>query len=402
MKQIFPQPFETKVLHVASFNGNVGDNASHSGLYKTLKENTGWKLIITEREIRKSYVKYDGDDKWKWDADFLDQVNAHDLTIVGGGNYFELWIERSATGTTVDMEVDLLKKLKRPLVFHGIGFDPCKGYTDATLHKFTTFLHALSMHPLCLVALRNDGSVGHLQHLLKDVACKAVVKAPDPGFFVDVYKNPPAVGSRPYWAINIAADMPDIRFPGGLGHLDYPGFITSMRDLAVISLEKYPGLEWVLVPHIYSDLKAISDFMEALPEYIRRRRITVATLLHGPEAEVHTFSTYANAQLVMGTRFHTNVCSIGLGVPTVGLVTYAKLESLYAELGMPERAVWANKRDFLGKVVPMLDATMEKLPEIRHAYAEKRKDLEKQCKVVHDKIMKLVSPSWSSVPKSKK
>jgi polysaccharide pyruvyl transferase WcaK-like protein len=400
MKKVCPANFQAQanqvieILHVASFDGNVGDNASHSGLYKTLSKNTGWTLKVTEREIRKAYLNYDGSDKWEWDSTFIGQVNAHDLTIVGGGNYFELWIEGSATGTTVDMEVALLEKLERPMVFHGIGFDPCKGYTSATVDKFKTFLDAVSRHPLCLVAFRNDGSAAHLQRLLGDTAGNGVMKTPDPGFFIDIANaKTSAIVSPSYWAVNIAADMACVRFPGGPDFVDYPGFISNMRDLAVVSLQKYPGLEWVLVPHIYSDLKAISDFMEALPEYIRRNRITVAPLQHGPEAHLHTFSTYANAQLVIGTRFHTNVCSIGLGVPTVGLVTYAKLASLYEELGMPERAVWANKCDFISKVVPLLDATMKGLPKVGHMYTQKRQDLEQQCQRVHAKIKALVFAS---------
>ena len=382
---------ETRILHVATFSGNIGDNASHTGLYRSLAQSTGWNIKVTEREIRKAYMNYDGDDGWQWDASFVDQVNNHDLTIIGGGNYFELWIESSATGTTVDMEVELLKQLKRPMVFHGIGCDPCKGYTKETLAKFRTFLDAVCSHPMCLVAVRNDGSKNHILDLLGQSLADAVLKTPDPGFFIEPPTIPvPMNVTGRYWAINIAADIKEIRFPGGSGMLDYSEFINNMRHLAVMSLTTYPDLEWVLVPHIFSDLDAIRDFMHALPEYLRRHRVTVAPLLHGSNAEKYSISVYANAELVLGTRFHTNVCSIGLGVPTIGLITYAKLESLYDDLEMPERAVWANRPGFVEKVNILLKTTMNDLSLIRRKYECILKSLLQDARQVHCVVKSLV------------
>ena len=264
-------------------------------------------------------------------------------------------------------------------------------YTTETLAKFRTFLDAVCSHPMCLVAVRNDGSKNHILNLLGNSLADAVIKTPDPGFFIETPTIPvPMNVTGRYWAINIAADMKEIRFPGGSGMLDYSEFINGMRDLAVMSLTTYPDLEWVLVPHIFSDLDAIRDFLHALPEYLRRHRVTVAPLLHGSNAEKFSFSVYANAELVLGTRFHTNVCSIGLGVPTIGLTTYAKLESLYDELEMPERAIWANRPGFVEKVDTLLKSTMDGLPLIRRKYEGILKSLREDARQVHSVVQSLL------------
>ena len=45
-----------KILHIASFNGNIGDNAHHNGFRKNFSEIIGVRnLIWDELEIRKFY-----------------------------------------------------------------------------------------------------------------------------------------------------------------------------------------------------------------------------------------------------------------------------------------------------------------------------------------------------------
>ena len=45
-----------KFLHVASFKGNIGDNANHLGLYDRLRESIG-EFEVHEFEIRRTFWK---------------------------------------------------------------------------------------------------------------------------------------------------------------------------------------------------------------------------------------------------------------------------------------------------------------------------------------------------------
>ena len=43
-------------------------------------------------------------------------------------------------------------------------------------------------------------------------------------------------------------------------------------------------------------------------------------------------------------RFHANVCPIGLGTPTIGLVNYPQVKLLYEELNLENRFVDVRER----------------------------------------------------------
>lgn len=78
-----------KALHIASFMGNVGDNANHNGLRNKLKNifyNNN--IIFDELEMREFYQS------WNLrnfnSEEFINLANKYDLIIIGGGNFFEL------------------------------------------------------------------------------------------------------------------------------------------------------------------------------------------------------------------------------------------------------------------------------------------------------------------------
>ncbi len=54
---------QMNVLHIASFCGNVGDNANHYGLRKKLSYIFPENVVYDELEIRRFYKNYDGKDK---------------------------------------------------------------------------------------------------------------------------------------------------------------------------------------------------------------------------------------------------------------------------------------------------------------------------------------------------
>ena len=96
-----------KILHLASLDGNVGDNANHNGMLELWRKFLAYDFEIRELEIREFHWKHRF-----FNEDFVAMCNMHDLIIIGGGNYFELWVESSRTGTTVDLPPKLLKEIK--------------------------------------------------------------------------------------------------------------------------------------------------------------------------------------------------------------------------------------------------------------------------------------------------
>jgi polysaccharide pyruvyl transferase WcaK-like protein len=311
-----------KTLHLASFDGNIGDNANHYGFYKHLTQNRDFKFNIDKLEIREFY--------WRerfFDKSFVELVNSYDLLIVGGGNYFELWVEDSPTGTSIAIELELLEQIDTPILFNALGVDPGQGVSEKNIIKFRNFLNLLIKRG-DFISIRNDGAkkaiidhigVEYLEHITHTV---------DAGFFVDVDEPSKYYKNRKYIAINIATDMPEVRF----ANISYEEFLDTFKNFIVSFLKKNQDYEIVFVPHIFRDMTFINDILEILDDDIRRKKITIASLQHGEKSFTEVMSIYKGASLVLASRFHANICSIGLGTPTIGLVNYRQIRELYHEL----------------------------------------------------------------------
>lgn len=315
-----------KVLHLASFDGNIGDNANHFGFYKNLRNIKNFTFEITQLEIREFYwgISY-------FDDDFVSLVNKYDLLIIGGGNYFELWVENSPTGTSVAIELYNLAKIKTPIIFNALGVDCGQGTSVQNLKKFCKFLDAI-IDRKDFISVRNDGATKTINKFIGEKYLSHIVSCPDAGFLVEVDPPHKYYTGKKILAVNIVCDMPEVRFSGMGGNLNYSQFKNEFSSVISSFLKHYNSFEVVFVPHIFSDLKVIYEIIELIPDSIRRRKISVAPLMHGTDSFKHVMSIYNEANLTLANRFHANICSLGLGTPTIGLGNYLQIFELYNEI----------------------------------------------------------------------
>ncbi|MCK9491396.1 MAG: polysaccharide pyruvyl transferase family protein [Sulfurimonas sp.] len=311
-----------KTLHLASFDGNIGDNANHDGFYKHLKQLEDFKFEIDELEIREFYWK-----KRFFNESFVDLVNKYDLLIIGGGNYFELWVEDSPTGTSISIELDLLKKINTPIMFNALGVDPGQGVSELNIQKFRNFLDLLIERD-DFISIRNDGAKKAIMDYVGEKYLDHIHHTVDAGFFADIPEPSEYYKSKKYIAINVAYDMQDVRFE----NISYKEFLQTFKRFTDTFLNENENYEIVFIPHIFRDMTFITDLLNILDDETRRRKISVAPLLHGKSSFKEVMSIYRGAQIVLANRFHANICSIGMGKPTVGLVNYRQIRELYAEL----------------------------------------------------------------------
>lgn len=323
-----------RLLHLASFEGNLGDNANIDSLHRQLRRRFPIEAI-TRLEMREFYWGQRG-----FDERFAEDANRHDLVIVGGGNYFEVWVESSCSGMSVAIPYPVLERIATPMLFYGLGFDPDMGYSASTLDRSRRYFEYLLARPdKYLVTVRNDGSRSRLRALHGAVIAERVGVVPDGGFFLEIEPQPQPwlPPDAHYLAINLAGDMLELRHPGGErlnAEQFHAEFAAVLADIAAAR----PQLGLVFVPHIYRDLQPISAVLDRLPDPLRRRSAYVAPYTHGTGPHQAVFDVYARAACVLGVRFHANVCPIALGTPTIGLVNYPQIEALYREIGIPERA----------------------------------------------------------------
>lgn len=311
-----------KTLHLASFDGNIGDNANHDGFYKYLKQLNEFDFKIDQLEIREFYWK-----KRFFDESFVKLVNKYDLLIVGGGNYFELWVENSPTGTSISIELELLKKIKAPILFNALGVDPGQGASEANIQKFRNFLDLL-IERNDLISIRNDGAKQAIAEHVGEKYLKHIHHTVDAGFFADIPEPSEYYKSKKYIAINVAYDMQDVRFK----HITYEEFLQTFKSFIDKFLKEKIDYEIVFVPHIFRDMSFITDLLNILDDETRRRKVSVAPLLHGQDSFKEVMSIYKGAEIVLANRFHANVCSIGMGKPTIGLINYRQIKELYLEI----------------------------------------------------------------------
>lgn len=363
-----------KVIHLASFNGNVGDNFNHAGFRPWFEKLTKNKIFWKNQEIREFYWK-----KKKWDLNFVNYVNKFDLLIIGGGNYFELWVNNSPTGTSIAIPIEIFKKIKIPIFFNSLGVDLGQGATQIAIDKFNKFLDVILCDEKNIVSIRNDGSKKNLKKIYKSINYKKIYFCPDHGFFVNkkFFKNNKTEFLR--LSVNLACDMAEIRFKNfGKKNRQLQNFCKEMslfiNDLCV----KYSKLTVYLIPHIYSDIQVYNEILKFLPDEIRRKKIVLAEFGSGNHAANKILEYYSRSDLILGTRFHANVSSIGLLKDTLGLKNYPQIENLYNELRQPQRVVDISKPSFKVKLLKKIDQILkekkQKISDIRKIFLKVKKD----------------------------
>ncbi|WP_195930499.1 polysaccharide pyruvyl transferase family protein [Hyphomicrobium album] len=319
-------------MHLASFAGNIGDVANHAGARRMLGEHLDFALEYTELEIREFYWT-----KRPFDDAFVDYANTFDLLLIGGGNYFELWVERSATGTSIDISPQCLARLKVPTLFFAIGVDIGQGYSKATAQRFDDFISEVLARSDMFVCVRNDGSSKALCEVLGAARAQTIPVLPDGGFFA--VPSPDVAAERPASrriGINIAGDMLERRFNAELSAGE---FLKELASACTTLLDADPTLGIDLRAHIWRDVALLAELMSLLPDRYLRRRIFVGQLVPSREGLDDFLDSYGAFDLVLGMRFHANVCPLGMGVPARGLLNYPQVALLYEELEMTDRLV---------------------------------------------------------------
>lgn len=368
------------VLHIASFNGNVGDNANHNGLYNNLNELFNQNIVFDQLEMREFYLS------WNLrnfnDESFIKLCNDYDLIIIGGGNFFELKWDYSYTGTTINLSEDTLNKISCPILFFGLGCDIGKGVNSKTISRFKHFLDKVINSDKYMVTVRNDGSLETLTQLYGDRFNGKIKKVADGAFFIntDNINLPNPNHNRKVIGINVACDMKEIRFNN---QYTYGEFVIDFAELLNKFLLNHEGYNLIFFPHIYSDIEAISDVINNIEDKYRRIRVSVAPYLNGQGSERYLFALYNTCTIILGMRFHANVCAVSQNIPTIALCSYKKITDLYNELGMVNRVVNVNEKGFKEILENKIIETLNELPEVVSKY----EDINRKIKLENDKFL---------------
>jgi polysaccharide pyruvyl transferase WcaK-like protein len=355
-----------RILHVASFVGNIGDNASHLGFQKILSEYFS-DIDVERLEIRKFYKNYKHEDRQRFDLDFIEYANNFDMLVIGGGGFFDYWLEGSATGTTIDMESEIVAQIKVPTLICSVGCMPHKAIPVGNVEKFRRFLDALILNNNVRIAVRNDGSVLSLRNDIGREYLPHISEVLDSGFFFDTLESNPLPIDQNYIAINITNDQLQMN-SHCRGVIDKQVYLTALVDV-ITHITNTLKIKIVFVPHIYADLKAIVEVLSLLDDFVIREYISVAPCLQYDDGANTVFSVYKHSQLVIGSRFHTNVCSLAMGVPSLGLVALDRVKYVYDQLGMLDSYVLLDY-DFSNDLIEKVESTLQQGSEIKRRLSQ--------------------------------
>lgn len=361
------------VLHLASFAGNIGDLANHAGARLMFAKHLDFELSFTELEIREFYWK-----QRSFDEDFIRYANSFDLLIIGGGNYFELWVEDSATGTSIDISPELLAAISVPTVFYSLGVDTGQGYTDQAATRFRGFISKVLSREDMFVCVRNDGSTLALQEVLGESEASQISMMPDGGFFA--LEKTHVQGERDVSTssigINLAGDMLERRFNG---EISSGVFLEEMARSFTTLLEAKNHLTLELIPHIWRDVSLIAELLTLIPDRYLRRRISIAPLAPVKAGLADFLRRYEHHDLVLGMRFHSNVCSIGMNTPTIGLLNYPQVALLYKETQLQDRLVDVRCSGFGKKLEEKALQDLDNLDAVRGRYKTVMEQVNRQA-----------------------
>jgi polysaccharide pyruvyl transferase WcaK-like protein len=159
-------------------------------------------------------------------------------------------------------------------------------------------------------------------------------------------------------AINVASDMPGVRFSGFKCGNPQAAFACEFARAIEAVADVMPETDFVMMPHIFRDLDVQYQIIANLPDRLRRTRLIVAPFGSGNRAARHVFGLYAMTDMTLGMRFHANVCSIGMQKQTLGLACYPQISALYEELGQSDRILDVSKPGF---VWPLVEAVRQAL-----------------------------------------
>lgn len=342
------------IIHIASFKGNIGDTINHVGFYQGLNRYLTSSYLINQIEIRKFYNNCQ---ELKFNSNLAKKINKNNLLILGGGGFFDVRWNNSATGTTLDMSNEFIEQIKIPVLFNGIGFH-CFGESRQNriaLKKFYDFIMEVKRKSNWKITLRNDGSAKRMVNIYGKDIIKSIETVPDNGFFFCtsnyfcMKKNGITIG------VNFTSDLFEKIFTSGITE---HSFIDDIVKILNILLER--GYKIIFFAHTPQDIDIIYQCKKEIKNHFFREQIILAPYYPFDEAGARQLESYYRlCDVIIAMRFHANILAFQSGIPVVSLAGHEQIETLCEELGTKKYCVRIGENQYTEKVIEILDSFLE-------------------------------------------
>jgi polysaccharide pyruvyl transferase WcaK-like protein/2-polyprenyl-3-methyl-5-hydroxy-6-metoxy-1,4-benzoquinol methylase len=355
------------VLHIASHNINMGDGAISAGIRRMVETVVGTPTRFTAVDIvdYKNYGQH-------FSAEQINEIKP-DLVLIGGGGTIDGHPHREHTGTAFSMPFEEFDKIQAPVGLMGLGhniFPNQEVYHMDTLEEFVLLCKSKG-YPF---SVRRDGSWERLSKELGGEAMSHIQRIPDPGFFVPVdtgHFTPEYVNDgRKNIILQIALDAYSHRFGGEDVHEERIGqFTDDIRRYASRLVTEFDS-NIIFAIHTLADHVALVHLFSTTEQEPIRFNFRSTGLGH-PLNAFAFYNTYAKADLVVGMRGHSVICSTGLGVPSIAISTHDKIKGFMEEVGISSDCLYPVTSDFedllIVKTEELLENPQRQLDDIQKA-----------------------------------
>lgn len=372
-----------RIMHIASFKGNVGDIVNHHGFTESLREVCEEELFFEKIEIRDFYRN---SKKRSFDLKFAEEINQYDVLVLGGGGFFDVRWNDSFTGTTIDMDKDFIHAINIPVIVNAMGVHNLgdERFKEAS-ERFINFINYVKTKGNWFLSFRNDGSIKRFINQYGSDAAKGIEVVPDNGF---VFREHVSIWNRKDDSItigfNVSNDLFVHDFLSGCSEADiYEGIVDAIRYCC----EKNYKVQ--LFVHTPQDIEMVHMIYKRLDDAYFRYNIIIAP--YRPldvEGTRQLAEYYKSCDVVVAMRFHANILGLQNEVPTVGLAGHEQISDLYEEINLQKYCIKVGEPDWKNKVLNCISeyvecsasylkdvrCEMEKVKEQHHDYIRRLKE----------------------------
>jgi len=410
-----------RILQLAAYGSNIGDNANISGIRE--------QLATSFSSYNLEFHDWDLVD-FSWNIDSFDDsaiafINSFDMFIIGGGGFLEIIPKTETwTGTRINIPKAIFQKITAEIVFYSVGIDLVRasaegGSIEIEKSKLADFVDFCIGQANITLSTRHDGSIQTLEELIGKTRAESFWLVPDGGFSATSIdsSHPEIEKGKTNIAINFGGDLITARYKDNypctpvannplnirkpadyeainyLEHTGYTQFLISFSNVFRQIIFERQDINLILVPHIYRDLEPSYHFLSEMGFPYCRRGMTVAPYVNGFSGKDAIIDLYKKVDLTVGMRFHANVCPIGLATPSIGLGTFPMIKNLYSSLGLDKQFIHASAGDeFEDSLYNIICSSLDDKAAIQSRYKGIKSSLNQKTNDFHQFLIKKLQP----------
>ena len=323
----------------------------HFGIHNKENKNSGDTLLFqTTRDLFDLHFK---EINWTlknlWepvDTETIDLINEEmDCILIGGGGLFlkdQKGAEESVSGWQWNCSNDALKKIEKPIIIFGVGYNRFRNQEDFD-PIFTESLQDLSKRCI-FFGLRNTGSIENIKRYIGEDNPFYLQFCPTT-ILSKIYEDSKIESDGKILSFNLAYDRPNYRFGRRENEI--------MEDLASFLKHVQENSDYNI--HITLHKHIDAEILKYLPENLKYE---VANLTESNAREIMEY--YSKIDMAVGMRGHAQLIPFGFNKKIISIVSHNKmqyfLEDIELNLGADVEST-AFLEDLIGKFNNVKDST---------------------------------------------